>query len=48
MVFGIFPRVFLGFLMAMGQKENPTGDHRFWGSISPFSNRVFWVPFFDP
>ena len=31
--------------MVVGQKENP--DHRFW-SIFPFTNRVFWVPFFDP
>ena len=28
-------------------KKKSLGDHRFW-SIFPFTNRVFWVPFFDP
>ena len=28
------------------KKKTPT-NHRFW-SIFPFTNRVFWVPFFDP
>ena len=33
--------------LALGQKENPTGDQRFW-SIFSFTNRVFGVPFLDP
>ena len=33
--------------LAVGQKDATLGDHRFW-SIFPFTNRVFWVPIFDP
>ena len=30
----------------MGQKEKPKGDHRGFGSISPFTHRLFWCPVF--
>ena len=36
-----------GLEVALGQKANPNGDHRFW-SIFPFTNRGFKVSFFDP